>query len=212
MSTDAHPLGSNEPGAPSRFMHRFDLHSIWGLVVLMLAATILAATGATEGFDLVFWVGMAAQAPYFIFMFVAARRHRVFICPHCIDEFPLNPGEAAAGRARFPLRYFHFVADGTEAVVQFLLRFVRSRILALLLLCALSWLVAWPIRLVLDVWSTMVFFTAAIYFVYAFEKHQKLQIWCPQCRHDGRGDDDDDPPEPEPEPDPAVSTELEKVA
>jgi hypothetical protein len=211
MSTNTMPMGNNEPVTPSRFMHHFDLHGIWGCLVFMVAATILGSLGMTDGFDTLFWVMVAIQVLYLIVAFTASKRHRVLLCPHCVDEFPLNPDEAAAGRARFALRYFHAVFDGSNTLMMFLERWVRSKILALIVVCALAWGVAWCLSFVLRGWYGVILVAAFVLLVHAKQRHQQLQIWCPKCRHDD-GDDDDDHPEPEPEPDPAVETDLSKVA
>lgn len=198
---------ANQPKMPTRLMHHFDTYGVWGLFVLLVMSTVLGSIDLLDGFDTVFWVLMAVQVPYIAFLFIAARRHRPGLCGHCFDAFPLNPGEYAAGRARFALRTVHLVADVLNRPYHFLEGVMRFKILTWIVYfgsVALFWLL---MALLLRQWFATVFIGALILFGYAIQQHRKLQIWCPWCDH-GRGDDDD--PEVEPEPDPADGINPQK--
>lgn len=211
MSTNVLPAGDNESRMPSRFMHLTDIYGIWGCLVFMVNATVLQLLDVTSGLDTVFWTVTAVQAVYLAVMFTAVRRHRVLMCPHCIDKFPLNPGEAAAGRARFALRYVHFVYDGINNSIYFIERFVRFKILSVIVFAALAAGASYSLALIVRDWYGVVIMSALVYLMYANQQHKQLQIWCPKCRPRG-DDDDDDPPQPDPDPDPGVNTKTDELS
>lgn len=208
MSADTAAPGGDAAKLPTRFVHHFDNHGIWGLLALLLVVTVLGSLGVTDGFDPVFWVTMAVMTPYMIALFAARRRHQPGLCGHCFDAFPLNPGEYAATRARFALRITHLVTETIAVLIGFLERHLRYKILALVAYGAVLLAVMWPLGMLLDEWFATVFLTAMTLLAYAIAQHRKLQIWCPWCDH-RRGDDDR--PEVEPGPEPADGIKPEEV-
>lgn len=210
MSADATPLGDSNARPPSRFMHHFDLYGIWVGLGFMVVASTIVMLGITKGYDPLFWVFVSLQLAYAVLMFTAARRHMGQLCFHCAEAFPIDPGAVAAGRSRWALWYVHFVFGLFARMGMVAERYLRSKILAYLVLGVVFMGVFWPLSQLLNEWFATVFVGLLVLLSYAKEKHNQLQLWCPWCRPGGNGDDDDDP-EPEPEPDPAVGTDVVKV-
>lgn len=189
---------------PSRLVHHFDAYSMWGFVAFMIAATVLSVTDISSGFDTGFWVMAVIQVSYAAAVVVAGRRHPLGLCPHCNDEFPLNPGEAAAGRYRVALAAVHIVHGGLYAWYRLLKRWLQNTIVAYIVFIAVLGVAMWGLAHLLGPWLGVMVLSGVIALQYAQQRHTQLDIWCPWCHDDGDGGDDDDPPDPEPGPEPAV--------
>lgn len=200
MSAESFAHDNSEAKMPSRFLHYFDLHGVWGMYAVVVTNTIISSIpGMTDQFDTTFWIILSITITYMVALFAAGRRHQVGLCGHCFDAFPLDPGAYAATRARLALRTTHVVGDRIDRSYRFLERVLRYQALVFIVGVATMFGAAWLIGLVLREWFGPVFLGALILYGYAVQKHRKFQLWCPWCDH-GRGDDDDDEPEPQPEP------------
>lgn len=211
MNAEAFASNTDEPKLPSRFTHHFDTHGMWGCLAFIAVSTILSATGNLDDFSLAFWAITAIQVPYFLVLFKAVRRHRVLLCPHCVAAFPLNPGEHAAGRARFALATVHMVFGGLHVFTSFLDRVLRSRVLGLIAFALITFPIVGGLGFLLGTWFTFILVTALILMGYAMQRHKQLELWCPWCRRDDGGDDDD-PPQPEPDPAPGVDAKTDQLS
>lgn len=211
MNAEAFASNTEEPKLPSRFTHHFDAHGMWGCLALLIVSTVLGATGAMDDFDATFWILTAIQVPYFLLLFKAIRGHRVLLCTHCVAAFPLNPGEHAAGRARFALMAVHLVFGGLHVFTSFLDRVLRSRVLGLIAFAVIAFPVMFGLGFFLREWFTIVLVTGLILMGYAVQRHKQLQLWCRWCRGDDGGGDDD-PPQPEPEPGPGVDAKTDQLS
>lgn len=96
---------------------------------------------------------------------MALNRHEAILCPRCAAEFPLDGAEQAQRRLWW-LYYAHFYKP-------------KLRLLFLALIVSGFW---WR-------WSNIVLWVALIFDHHGLKVHDKLQLWCPWCRH-RRGDDD----------------------
>jgi hypothetical protein len=122
--------------------------------------------------------GVAILPPMVLGMF-----HGDFLCTQCAQEFPLDAtAEAEARKAQF--RIYHF--GRRRFVIPWLSAIVLS---------------AFATHNVYEkaIW-TLLMLSVPLWFWRYSHPHQRLQVWCPFCRHNRPPDDGEDVPIPDPDP------------
>lgn len=119
------------------------------------------------------WIGgvlIVVVGPPFVIAAVGELHHRGILCEHCMARFPLDGAHLAECRAAW-LRYHHFVRPGAAILG--------------LAACTCQLIFHNPIFLVLGGAELAIG-------AYDTKIHQRLEQWCPWCRHND-GDDDFEP-------------------
>lgn len=121
-------------------------------------------------------------------------QHDRILCERCAANFPLDP-QAEIVNHRRALRVIHVQMDTPLPRRLVYIALIMVAVTALTLI-APEWLF---VLLSAAIWGAV-----GVGFTWATQQHKRLQPWCPQCHHGGRG------PRPtfNPEPTPAPSKEL----
>ena len=150
----------------------------WIMVVLVGALTVTTAVPAVSA--AVPWFASLALIPLVLYVGVSIIVHNRQLCERCIAALPLD-ASAAAGRYGRRFRVAHL----------FQTRFFAACYLAV---------VAGSFVLYSDPvgrFGTALVESSLVYLLFVYVTHQRLQPWCPYCRHGG-GDDETTPVTPDP--------------